>query len=394
MGRQCRLAAVQPRDPGAVDKPEGSRAWGEISQSGEEEPDWRNSPFALSPPREITASPARKRDGQQEGDPDTRGRSAAARSLRLLKTPPYKIHRRFESVCILHPGSSRVCEVLACLLSPRLRHTEAAPEQNSSPPRRTPAGPHGGARGAQAEAGGEGAGGAKEGSGCRFTVCLAVGDPGPGVGGIGVVGVALGVQVVEEDVDFIRRNLLAVSPSRRRFLRGMYPTVGTLGPSLPPGPLLQMPSPALCPQFARCPPPPAHPRSPTARSAANKGEEKPQVDPSLPTKTPFVHVPKEKRVRGVFAHAQLCPEKGYFGRSCCRREERGRSRRFDLFLRRRNFAGEGPSLERGAGLVSRPAPAPAPAPPVAAPRRPRPGRRRSPRLPFPCEPRGLNQAGV
>lgn len=36
-------------------------------------------------------------------------------------------------------------------------------------------------------------------------VCLAVGDPGPGMGGIGVVGVALRVQVVEEDVDFIRR---------------------------------------------------------------------------------------------------------------------------------------------------------------------------------------------
>lgn len=173
----------------------------------------------------------------------------------------------------------------------------------------------------------------------------------------------------------------------------MSPTVGTLGPSLRPSPLPHTPSPALCPQFPRCPPPPAHPRSPTARSAANKGEEKPRVDPKLPTKTPFVQVPEEKRMRrGVGgAHARLCPEKGiniffqalpgkisfagarfnficiyifflqgYFGRSCCRREERGRSRRFDLFLRRQNFAGEGPSPERGAGLVSRPAPAPAP----------------------------------
>lgn len=36
-------------------------------------------------------------------------------------------------------------------------------------------------------------------------VCLAVGDSGPGMGRIGVVGIALGVQVVEEDIDFIRR---------------------------------------------------------------------------------------------------------------------------------------------------------------------------------------------
>ncbi|XP_074770095.1 uncharacterized protein LOC141964071 [Athene noctua] len=131
--------------------------------------------------------------------------------------------------------------------------------------------------------------------------------------------------------------------------------VGTPGPSLPP-------SPALCPQFARSPP---------ARSAANKGEEKPHVAPSLPTKTPFVQDPREKLVRGGgggVAHARLCPEKGYFGRSCCRREERGRSRRFDLFLRRPNFAGEGPSPERGAGLVS-PGPGRSPPPPAAFPLR-------------------------
>lgn len=91
------------------------------------------------------------------------------------------------------------------LLSPRPRRTRAAPGCNSLPPRRTSAGPHGRARGAQAEEGGEGAGGAEEGGEGSFTVCLAVGDPGPGMGGIGVVRVALGVQVVEEDVDFVRR---------------------------------------------------------------------------------------------------------------------------------------------------------------------------------------------
>lgn len=43
------------------------------------------------------------------------------------------------------------------------------------------------------------------GSGCSFTVCLTVGDPGPGMGRVGIVRVALGIQVVEEDVDFVRR---------------------------------------------------------------------------------------------------------------------------------------------------------------------------------------------
>lgn len=36
-------------------------------------------------------------------------------------------------------------------------------------------------------------------------VCLTVGDPGPGMGRVGIVRVALGIQVVEEDVDFVRR---------------------------------------------------------------------------------------------------------------------------------------------------------------------------------------------
>lgn len=40
---------------------------------------------------------------------------------------------------------------------------------------------------------------------CQASVSLAVGDPGPGMGRVGVVRVALGVQVVEEDVHFIRR---------------------------------------------------------------------------------------------------------------------------------------------------------------------------------------------
>lgn len=121
MGRQCRLAAVQPRDPGAVDKMRpahltpgqagcrntkafgvsvgwlslnrlgedpsspwlgsfsvcggqlfglraagGQAATGEASQPGEEQPGWCCSPFALSHLRD-TSQPGQKEQGEQEG---------------------------------------------------------------------------------------------------------------------------------------------------------------------------------------------------------------------------------------------------------------------------------------------------------------------------------------
>lgn len=61
-----------------------------------------------------------------------------------------------------------------------------------------------------------------------------------------------------------------------------------------------------CALSAICPLPavPAHPRSPTARSAANKGKEKPQADPSLKPNTSFVRIPKEKRVRGLVGYTR------------------------------------------------------------------------------------------
>lgn len=121
---------------------------------------------------------------------------------------------------------------------------------------------------------------------------------------------------------------------------------------------------------------PTAPAAPQLARLQNKGEEKPQADPSLPTKPPFVQVPEERCVRGEgegctrtalsrkrynslfqalpgkisfagspfnFTYIYIFFFQGYFGSSCCRREERGRSRRFDLFLLRQNFAGEGPT---------------------------------------------------
>lgn len=153
----------------------------------------------------------------------------------------------------------------------------------------------------------------------------------------------------------------------------MSPTVGTLGPSLAPDTLPHTPSPALCPQFAWCPPPPQPPGS---LGCKIKGRKSLKQTPACPQNRLLCKFPKRNACvgKGRVAHAQLYPEKGiilffrrcqerfrlqdlplilriyiffffqgYFGSSCCRKEERGRSRRFDLFLLRQNFAGEGPT---------------------------------------------------
>lgn len=71
----------------------------------------------------------------------------------------------------------------------------------------------------------------------------------------------------------------------------MSPTVGTLGQSRS----RHAPAHAFtCSLSAICPVPTA----PGAPRLQNKGEEKPQADPSIPTKPPFVQVPEEKCMRG------------------------------------------------------------------------------------------------
>lgn len=107
-----------------------------------------------------------------------------------------------------------------------------------------------------------------------------------------------------------------------------------------------------------------------------KGRKSLKQTPACPQNRLLCKFPKRNACvgKGRVAHAQLYPEKGiilffqalpgkisfagspfnftyiyffffqgYFGSSCCRKEERGRSRRFDLFLLRQNFAGEGPT---------------------------------------------------
>ncbi|XP_030914112.1 uncharacterized protein LOC115948016 [Geospiza fortis] len=59
-----------------------------------------------------------------------------------------------------------------------------------------------------------------------------------------------------------------------------------------------------------------------------KGRKSLKQTPACPQNRLLCKFPKRKACvgKGEVGHAQLCPEKGYFGRSCCRREERGRLR--------------------------------------------------------------------
>lgn len=278
MGRECRLAAVQPRDPGAVDKMRpahltpgqagcrdtrasgiseisqlaaqraaGEPEQGEISQHREQHPQSANSPLSSCPPRETPITRGKlgeiKPAGEEAKDPRFHPtppyskqqtpfcavfRAATALSLQILQTPQVKsiadsnlfvfcireaaVSEKFEPPHTLFPlplspspsfPPLRQCPVIArvkiypCLpfcsisfhrLSP-LAPTHRSGRKNISPPTR---------RNGQSWGRGRGAG-------CSFTVCLAVRDPGPGMGRVGVVRVALGIQVVEEDVDFVRR---------------------------------------------------------------------------------------------------------------------------------------------------------------------------------------------
>lgn len=157
MGRQCRLAAVQPRDPGAVDKmrpahltpgqascrdtrasgiseicptpsPENCRG----DRAGRDFPAQRATatdhtapyPHALQgrpqPPGEAQRNRASR--GRSKGPPLSSHPTLQQAANPLLcclpschsalssdpTNTPSKIRRRFESVHILHPGSSRV----------------------------------------------------------------------------------------------------------------------------------------------------------------------------------------------------------------------------------------------------------------------------------------------
>lgn len=277
MGRQCRLAAVQPRDPGAVDKMRpahltpgqagcrdtrasgiseicqlpaqrtaGEPEQGEISQRREQQPQ-STQPLIRMLSKGDLNHPGKLRGTEPVGegakDPPFRPtppynkqqtpfcavfRAATVLSLQILQTPQVKsvadlnlfvfcireaaVSEKFEPLHTLFPlplspspsfPPLRQCPVIArvkiypCLpfcsisfhlLSPPAP-THRSGRRHVSPPAR---------RNGQSWGRGRG-------SGCSFTVCLTVGDPGPGMGRVGIVRVALGIQVVEEDVDFVRR---------------------------------------------------------------------------------------------------------------------------------------------------------------------------------------------
>lgn len=111
----------------------------------------------------------------------------------------------------------------------------------------------------------------------------------------------------------------------------MSPTVGTLGPSLSPATLPHTPSPALCPQFAWCPPPPQPPGS---LGCKIKGRKSLKQTPACPQNRLLCKFPKRNACvgKGRVAHAQLYPEKGIilFFRRC---QERFRLQDLPLILR-------------------------------------------------------------